>query len=138
MDRQKQALYDICLRVYPHATWDSVIEALEKIEESTMAATIKQEQRLRSISTLKDVGNVEVVETIEKRVVLELKQFHKAFQSLVEDKCDRLVSANKVSLNKLTKSLRRLDDIYQINDIKGVITTGELFKFLLSHYSLLD
>ena len=41
VNAKKRALYDQWLHIDPNATWSNVIEALEKINENTLAAEIK-------------------------------------------------------------------------------------------------
>ena len=40
-NRQKQALFDRWLHVYPNASWDAIILALENVDEDTIANNIR-------------------------------------------------------------------------------------------------
>ena len=44
VDDQKRALYNKWLQVYPDASWNDVIEALEKAERKDIALTIKTQE----------------------------------------------------------------------------------------------
>ena len=44
VDDQKRALYNKWLEVYPDASWNDVIEALEKAERKDIAVTVKRQE----------------------------------------------------------------------------------------------
>ena len=44
VDDQKRALYNKWLEVYPDASWNDVIEALEKAERKDIALTVKTQE----------------------------------------------------------------------------------------------
>ena len=44
VDDQKRALYNKWLEVYPNASWNDVIEALEKAERKDIALTVKTQE----------------------------------------------------------------------------------------------
>ena len=50
---QKQTLFDKWLRVYPNASWDDVVLALEKIGEITLSKSVqcRQKQQLVSLTS---------------------------------------------------------------------------------------
>ena len=49
IDDQKRALYKKWLEVYPNATWNDVIEALEKIERNDVAVKVKQQEEKKIV-----------------------------------------------------------------------------------------
>ena len=57
VDDQKRALYKKWLEVYPDASWNDVIEALEKAERKDIAFTIKtQEVKDRELTVHQDTS----------------------------------------------------------------------------------
>ena len=56
VDDQKKALYKKWLEVYPNASWNDVIEALEKAERKDIALTVKtQEVKEKELIVYQDV-----------------------------------------------------------------------------------
>ena len=49
IDDQKRALYKKWLQVYPEATWNDVIEALEKAERKDIAEEVKQKEEKKTV-----------------------------------------------------------------------------------------
>ena len=49
LDNEKRALYEKWLQVYPKATWNDVIEALEKAERKDIAAKVKQQEGEKTV-----------------------------------------------------------------------------------------
>ena len=57
VDDQKRALYKKWLEVYPDASWNDVIEALEKAERKDIALTVKtQEVEERELTVHQDTS----------------------------------------------------------------------------------
>ena len=57
VDDQKRALYKKWLEVYPDASWNDVIEALEKAERKDIALTVKtQEVKDRELTVHQDTS----------------------------------------------------------------------------------
>ena len=57
VDDQKRALYKKWLQVYPDASWNDVIEALEKAERKDIASTVKtQEVKERELTLCQDTS----------------------------------------------------------------------------------
>ena len=57
VDDQKRALYKKWLEVYPDASWNDVIEALEKAERKDIALTVKtQEAKERELTLCQDTN----------------------------------------------------------------------------------
>ena len=57
VDDQKRALYKKWLEVYPDASWNDVIEALEKAERKDIALTVKtQEVKGRELTVHQDTS----------------------------------------------------------------------------------
>ena len=57
VDDQKRALYKKWLEVYPDASWNDVIEALEKAERKDIALTVKtQEVKERELIVYRDTS----------------------------------------------------------------------------------
>ena len=57
VDDQKRALYNKWLEVYPDASWNDVIEALEKAERKDIALTVKtQEVKGRELTFHQDTS----------------------------------------------------------------------------------
>ena len=46
---QKRALYNKWLQLYPDATWNDVIEALEKAERKDIAEKVKQKEEKKTV-----------------------------------------------------------------------------------------
>ena len=49
VDDERRALYNTWLQVHPDATWNDVIEALEKAERKDIAVKVKQQEEKRTI-----------------------------------------------------------------------------------------
>ena len=57
IDDQKRALYNRWLEVYPDASWNDVIEALEKAERKDIALTVKtQKVKERELTVHRDTS----------------------------------------------------------------------------------
>ena len=57
VDDEKRALYKKWLEVYPDASWNDVIEALEKAERKDIALTVKtQEVKERELTVYRDTS----------------------------------------------------------------------------------
>ena len=57
IDDQKRALYNRWLEVYPDASWNDVIEALEKAERKDIALTVKtQEAKEKELTVHQDTS----------------------------------------------------------------------------------
>ena len=57
VDEERRALYKKWLEVYPDASWNDVIEALEKAERKDIALTVKtQEAKERELTVHQDTS----------------------------------------------------------------------------------
>ena len=57
VDDERRALYKKWLEVYPDASWNDVIEALEKAERKDIALTVKtQEVKERELTVYRDTS----------------------------------------------------------------------------------
>ena len=151
---QKLELCREWLRVYPHATWENVVEALCKANKNSIAENIKEiylsksnvqnsasgsEERPTVISTLESLPPHEA--TIEKEVVTDLKELHESFGDIasdVEKKCKSLISSGKLDLTDLTTRLKQEEDVYMISGIAEIKTSQELFAVISKSWNFLD
>ena len=151
---QKLELCREWLRVYPHATWEDVVEALCKANENSIAENIKEiylsksnvqnsasgsEEHPTVISTLESLPPHEA--TIEKEVVIDLKELHESFGDIasdVEKKCKSLISSGKLDLTDLTTRLKQEEDVYMISGIAEIKTSQELFAVISKSWNFLD
>ena len=154
VDDQKLELCREWLRVYPHATWEDVVEALCKANENSIAENIKEiylsksnvqnsasgsEEHPTVISTLESLPPHEA--TIEKEVLTDLKEQHESFGDLasdVEKKCKTLISSGKLDLTDLTTRLKQEEDVYMISGIAEIKTSQELFAVISKSWNFLD
>ena len=97
-DDQKQVLYDKWLRVYPDASWEDVIRALEKEEENTRAVSLREKfhntetqtalerpriQKPKPVTSSEACDPVSVVPVLVEDVVMkQLNDLHRDFLSL--------------------------------------------------------
>ena len=105
-NKQKLILYDTWLRLCPNATWNNVIQALEKVGEITLAHNIKKRMPNIAKSGNKRIdGDAEkLTENIDKRVITELRRLHIAFETLevdVENRCNELIASNEIRFSDL-------------------------------------
>ena len=116
---QKQRLYDKWLRVYPEASWEDVIMALEKVEENTIAKSLREKFLIRVTETamspkqpegLQELPEIssETCDTVPvaDEVVEELDRLHSNFLSLTDNVRRRLK-------RKATRSPDCLDEFVQ-------------------------
>ena len=147
---QKQRLYDKWLRVYPEASWEDVIVALEKAKENKIAKSLrekfhitetamspKQPEGLRELSEISS----ETCDTVPvaDNVVKELDHLYSNFLSLTE-------LVRKGMKRKATRSPDCLDEFVQrVKDIKPTIEfpssvkdTNQFFEAIRPHCNFLD
>ena len=135
--KQKCALYDTWLQVYPNGTWNNVIQALENANQNNFAQRIQQKLVIKK---REGGSNIEkLTEQIDEGVVTELRRLHKTFERLekdVEKRCNEVVASNKISFKDFSRLFTRSQ--YKISSLKNVQTTDQLFESLSCHYTFLD
>ena len=144
---QKIALYNKWLKVCPTASWRDVINALEKVEENTVAEQI-QKKFPTEISAMSpkqqqiDKRQEESRQTIEVNevVVQQLNGFNTSFLALitaVESEIKQKVATNEISID-LLKSQAREQKAFKILGIDSIQTTSEYFEAIGPHYNFLN
>ena len=131
---QRLALYEKWLKVYPDASWKDVVQALETIEENTIARDLKK--ALISVRPQARLGNVKV----SRDIVEELKSLETTFVSITEDvksKVENVVVNDRLSVPRLVS--RTLEErAYHIPELYSVNTHFDYFTAIQPHYSFLN
>ena len=133
---QRLALYEKWLKVYPDASWKDVVQALEIIEENTIASDLKN--ALISVKPKARLGEVKV----SKDIVEELQSLETSFFSITEDvksEIEYAVDNDQLSVPRLVS--RTIDErAYNIPELlnDSIKTPFDYFKAIQPHYSFLN
>ena len=149
---QKQALFNKWLQVYPKASWEDVIEALEKVDQETLVANLRTKlskayalQSSHSESLVPRTPEVHKQVThnalvnVPENVVDDLKEFNLQFIDLTTE----LRSEVESKVNNDTEFLKHLVKNVEQNqafdiDFQSVHTVDDFFRKIRPHYSFLD
>ena len=148
---QKLRLYDMWLRVYPEASWEDVIMALEKAKENKIAKSLREKFHITEtvMSLKKPEGLQELLEISSKtrdpvlvadEVVEELDNLHSNFLSLTEDVREGIKEKATRSPDCLDKFVQRVKDIktFTIDFPSSVKDTDQFFEAIRPHYDFLN
>ena len=134
---QKLLLYEKWLKVYPSASWQDVVHALEKVKENTLANAIKSKFLEQPQSEEKQVtGELEVSEY----VVSKLDNLHTSFLELTSDiksETESAVENGTITMKKLIQHTRE-KRAYKIEQLQEVQTTDDFFDAIHPHYTFLN
>ena len=141
---QKLDLYETWLKVFPSASWDDVIQALEKVKENTIASTLRAKFPMAQTAPKQHVVNGQVINTIScvqvsKNVVNELEMLHTDFVALtleVKGEVKKKVERDQASLGEFVEFV---DEQKAFNvELQSVQTTDEFLRAIKPHYNFLD
>ena len=138
---QKQALISKWLRVYPNASWNNVVVALESVDENLIANEITNSVGIHLVHDQQH--SIPTQErTIKKAVVDELWELHKSFRSL-SNQCEieikELVKTGKISLNHLVNFAKKEKAyMYNLQVLSQVKTSDQFFDEVGEHYNFID
>ena len=149
---QKQALFSKWLQINPKASWENVIEALEKVDQQTLAANICAKLHKEDTSPMPISQSVvprepevqrenrnEACVPVSKEVIDDLEEMNKEFMTLTTEMRSE-VESNVENDPKCLKHLVRHVEQHQTFDIdfRSVQTADDFFRKLNPHYSFLD
>ena len=141
---QKLYLYKVWLKKHPDASWSDVVEALEKIDEKSMAYDLKKkfhtvENMKQEISEINGQVARKVHIQVSENVVEELQKLHDEFVSLIKE-LKKIVKRNADNdSNSLKELICDLEEhkAFQI-DFHSVQTTEKFFQAIEPHYNFLN
>ena len=135
---QKQALFNKWLRVYPSASWEHVILALQIEDENNIAQTILQCLPEAALSPQKQLTPHE--ELTQETTLLTLSELHRLFAELSFE-CQRalkkLVQNKTVALSDFVDRIRT-ERAYNFEDLDGIEDGNQFFTVISQHYHFLD
>ena len=152
IDGQKQALFSKWLQIYPKASWENVIEALEKVDQQTLAVNVCAKLHKADTSPIPISQSVvpresevqredrnEACVPVSKKVIDDLEKMNTEFVTLTTQMISE-VESNVENDPKCLKHLVRHVEQHQAFDIdfQSVQTTDDFFRKLNPHYSFLD
>ena len=135
---QKQALFNKWLRVYPSASWEHVILALETVDENCIAQTILHCLPETVLSPQKQLTPHE--EIIQEAILLTLSELHRLFASLsfqCEKAIKNLVSSKEITLTDLVQRAMK-EKAYNLTRLSAIQTVDEFLLIINKHYHFLD
>ena len=135
---QKQALFNKWLRVYPSASWEHVILALETVDENYIAQTILHCLPEAALSPQKQLIPHE--EIIQEATLLTLSELRRLFAELLFE-CQR--SLKKLVQNKIVTLSDFVDRVkaegaYKFENLDGIEDGNQFFNAISQHYHFLD
>ena len=134
---QKLFLYETWLKVYPRASWQDVVQALEKAEENALANAIESKSLEQPQSEEKQVtGEIEVPEY----VVNKLDKLHTLFLELtsnIKSETESAVENGTITIKKLIQHTQE-QRAYKIEQLQEVQTTDNFFSAIHPHYTFLN
>ena len=135
---QKQALFNKWLQVYPSASWEHVILALQTVDESYIAQTILHCLPEAALSPQKQLTSHE--ELIQEATLLTLSELHQSFASLSFE-CEKaiklLVSSKEITLIDLVQRAMK-EKAYNLTKLSAIQTVDEFVLIINEHYHFLD
>ena len=147
---QNQRLYDKWVRVYPEASWEDVIVALEKAKENKIAKSLREKFHITEteMSPKQPEGLQEMPEIssetcdpvpVADEVVEELDNLHSNFLSLTDFVRCRIKKKTTHSPDCLDEFVQRVKDINSTiefpSSVKG---TDQFFEAIRPHCNFLD
>ena len=135
---QKQALFNKWLRVYPSASWEHVILALETVDENYIAQTILHCLPKEALSPQKQLTPHE--EIIQEATLLSLSELHQSFASLsfeCEKAIKNLVCSKEITLIDLVQRAMK-EKAYNLTRLSAIQTVDEFVLIINEHYHFLD
>ena len=135
---QKQALFNKWLQVYPSASWEHVILALQTVDENYIAQTILHCLPEAALSPQKHLTPHE--ELIQESTLLTLSELHRLFASLsfeCENAIKNLVSSEEISLTDLVRRALK-EKAYDLTRLSAIQTVDEFVLIINEHYHFLD
>ena len=135
---QKLFLYETWLKVYPSASWQDVVQALEIAEENALANAIKSKslQQPQFEPEKQVTGEIEVPEY----VVNKLDKLHTLFLELtsnIKSETESAVENGTITIKKLIQHTQE-QRAYKIEQLEKVQTTDDFFNAIHPHYTFLD
>ena len=135
---QKQALFNMWLRVYPSASWEHVILALQKVDENYIAQTLPHCLPEAALSPQKQLTPHE--EIIQETTLLTLSELHGLFAELLFE-CQRalkkLVQTKKATLSDFVDRVMA-EGAYKFENLDGIEDGNQFFTIISQHYHFLD
>ena len=135
---QKQALFNKWLGLYPNASWEHVIIALETVDENSIAQTILQCLPEGALSPQKQLTPHE--ELIQEATLLNLSELHRLFAELsfeCQKELKKLVQNKIVTLSDLVDRVKA-ERAYNFKDLDGIDDSNQFFTVISQHYHFLD
>ena len=143
---QKQALIDRWLRVCPNASWENVVEALEKVDEKTIASKVRDEffphshvvSMSPSLSPAPEQQEIEI--QVKKHVVQRLNDLHKSFVALTRDIKNEVEMKveNCIMTVKLLVQHTEEQKAFRVRNLHSVETSNAFFQAILPYYNFLN
>ena len=142
---QKLFLYEKWLKVYPSASWQDVVQALEKAKENALANTIESKfLRLQAVQSPEQPQSEEKQETgeleVSEYVVSKLDNLHTSFLELTSDiksETESAVENGTITMKKLIQHTQE-QRAYKIEQLQKVRTTDDFFEAIFDHYTFLN
>ena len=137
---QRLQLFGRWLSLYPNASWQNVVAALEKADELKIAHELKTTFKLSCIPVLPNHQSddhskrreVEVTEDIVK----DLDKLNSTFQALTI-KSQRAVENEECSLDDLLMYIEQ-QRAYKLTGLQSVNTSRQFFGIIKPHYTFLN
>ena len=126
--------------LYPQASWEDVVQALEKVEEKNLAAKLRADQNVIK-SVIPEHGHNEIEEvTVKEDLVGKLDKLHDSFVSLTKDvkgDIENKVNCDKMSIKSLIHHTGE-QRAFPIKALESVQTTADFFQAIKPHYNFLN
>ena len=135
---QKQALFNKWLKLYPTASWEHVIVALETVGENNIAQTILQ--CLPDAALLPKRQLTPHEEIIQESTLLTLSELHRSFAELsfeCEGELMERVQNSEVTLSSFVKRVKA-ERAYTFEDLDGIKDVNQFFIVISEHYHFLN
>ena len=124
--------------MYPSASWEHVILALQTVDENYIAQTILHCLPEAALSPQKQLTPHE--EIIQEATLLTLSELHRLFASLsfeCEKAIKNLVSSKKITLTDLVQRAMK-EKAYNLTRLSAIQTVDEFVLIINEHYHSLD
>ena len=136
-DDQKMALFEKWLKLCPSPTWEHVIQALEKVEENSLASKLKTKLPKKNSSD----HNISVQKVqVSKVLVDKLSGLHRSFVSITEkvkSEVESAVQNGSISISRLVSRTGE-EKAYCIPQLQSVRSHIDYFEAIQPFYSFLN
>ena len=135
---QRLELYETWLRIYPNASWGDVILALEKVQENTIASTVRS-LVFHTIAAISPKKTLTDEVQVSKDVVQKLEKLHTDFALLtteVKSTFSREVRKDQSSLKKFKDYIEE-QKAFEVK-LELVKTADQFLNAITPHYNFLD